>query len=160
MKSELSKPKVLKFKKEYGFSTTKVRSEIMKKIRSKDTKPEIKLRKLLWSIGLRYRINDKSLPGTPDISIKKYKLTIFIDGEFWHGYNWNKKKKKIKTNREYWIPKIERNIVNDKNNNVELEYMGYKVFRFWADEINKNIGNCVYQILEYIQEFEDFHIAR
>ena len=160
MKYKYQKPKILKFKKEFGFYTTKARSELMKKIPSKNTKPELKLRKVLWSVGLRYRINDKTLPGKPDISIKKYMLAIFIDGEFWHGYNWSEKKQKIKSNRNYWIPKIENNILNDYENNVQLEYLGYKIFRFWANEINKNIGNCIYQILEYIQEFEDYKVTR
>jgi len=151
-----NKIKVPRFKEEHGFYTTKARSELMKKIRSKNTKPEIKLRKTLWSLGLRYRINDTTLPGSPDISFKKYRLVIFIDGEFWHGYNWGEKKAKIKKNRKYWIPKIERNILNDKENNSQLEYMGYKVFRFWAQEIDKNIANCLTQIIEYIDDYENY----
>jgi DNA mismatch endonuclease (patch repair protein) len=78
--TKLHKPKVVKFKEEYGFYTTKARSEIMKKIPGKNTKPELKFRKALWSTGLRYRVNNRGLPGTPDISIKKYKLAVFIDG--------------------------------------------------------------------------------
>lgn len=68
----------------------------MSKIRSKDTKPEILLRKKLWSLGYRYRLNYKKLPGKPDIVLVKYKLAIFIDGEFWHGYKWNEKRRKNK----------------------------------------------------------------
>jgi DNA mismatch endonuclease (patch repair protein) len=154
--TKLHKPKVVKFKEEYGFYTTKARSEIMKKIPGKNTKPELKFRKALWSTGLRYRVNNRGLPGTPDISIKKYKLAVFIDGEFWHGHNWKEKKNKIKSNKGYWIPKIERNMVNDQNNNHLLEYMGYKVFRFWADEINKNLGNCIFQVLDYVCDFEKY----
>jgi len=160
MNSYKPKPKVLKFKEEYGFYTTKARSELMKKIRSKDTKPELKLRKTLWSLGLRYRINDSTLPGKPDISMKKYKLAIFIDGEFWHGYEWEEKKQKIKKNREYWIPKIERNILNDNDNNAQLRYMGYKIFRFWSQEINKNVGTCLMQVLEYVDDYEKYKMLR
>lgn len=103
----------------------------MSKIRSKNTTPEIKLRKLLWNVGIRYRINYKELPGKPDIVINKYKLVIFVDGEFWHGYNWEEKRNKIKTNRDYWIPKIEKNRIRDAKNTRELEKLGYTVLRFW-----------------------------
>lgn len=109
-----------KFKEEHGFFTTEERSAIMKKIPSKNTKPELIFRKELWRRGYRYRINDKKLPGSPDIVFKKMKTAIFIDGEFWHGFNWQEKKKKIKANRGYWIPKIERNIERDERNNKEL----------------------------------------
>lgn len=134
----------------YQFKTSEQRSKIMSRIRSKDTKPEIKLRKLLWSIGIRYRLNVKKLPGSPDILINKHKLAIFVDGEFWHGYNWEQKKDSIKSNRDYWIPKIEKNIARDTSNNSELEYRGYTVLRFWESDINKNPGSCLNQILEEI----------
>lgn len=127
----------------------------MSKIRSENTTPEIKLRKLLWNLGIRYRLNDKSLPGKPDIVIKKHKLAIFVDGEFWHGYNWNEKREKIKSNRDYWIPKIEKNIARDSENTQKLEYLGYTVFRFWDHEINKNIGTCVQKIINDISEKEN-----
>ena len=79
--------KVPKFKAELGFKTTEQRSHIMKQIRSSSTKPEIALRKALWHLGVRYRINVTNLPGSPDIVLQKYKLVILVDGEFWHGYN-------------------------------------------------------------------------
>lgn len=126
----------------------------MSKIRSENTTPEIKLRKLLWSLGIRYRINDKTLNGKPDIVIKKYKIAIFVDGEFWHGYNWKEKKERIKSNRDYWIPKIEKNMVRDSENTKKLEYSGYTVFRFWEHEIKKNIGICVQKIIQCINEKE------
>lgn len=87
---------------------------IMSKIRGKKTKPEMLFRKTLWHKGVRYRVNNKKLPSRPDISIKKYKLAIFIDGEFWHGYNWEEKTKTIKSNRAFCILKIERNIQRNK----------------------------------------------
>ncbi len=127
----------------------------MSKIRSENTTPELKLRKLLWNLGIRYRLNDQSLPGKPDIVIRKYKLVIFVDGEFWHGYNWDEKRKKIKSNRDYWIPKIEKNMVRDSNNTEKLEYLGFKVFRFWEHEIKKNIGTCLQKIIQYINEIEN-----
>lgn len=148
--------KVPRFEEANGFYTTKARSELMSKIRSKETKPEKKLRKVLWSIGIRYRKNVKKLPGTPDIVISKYKLIIFIDGEFWHGYNWGEKKQKIKTNRKFWIPKIERNMQRDASNNKILIEQGWTVFRFWDSQIKKEFGECIFQIIEYIDNYENY----
>lgn len=147
--------KVPRFEEANGFYTTKARSELMGKIRSKETKPEIKLRKVLWNLGIRYRKNVKKLSGTPDIVISKYKLIVFVDGEFWHGHNWDEKKKKIKSNRDFWIPKIERNMQRDRFNNQVLAENGWKVFRFWDSQIKKEFGICLFQILDYIDCFED-----
>ena len=124
----------------------------MKKIRSNNTSPEILLRKGLWARNIRYRINDKRHPGKPDITISKYKVAIFIDGEFWHGYKWKVKKKKIKANRGYWIPKIEKNIARDKRYNFLLKKQGWKVIRFWEKEIKKNIDQCIKLIMNSIYD--------
>ena len=123
----------------------------MSKIKGKNTKPELILRKALWGEGIRYRINNSKVTGKPDISIKKYKLAIFIDGEFWHGYNWSEKKKRIKSNREYWIKKIEGNINRDKKNNKELKEAGWTVFRFWEMDVKKNLGKCVDKVMSAIK---------
>jgi len=120
----------------------------MSKIRSTNTKPEIALRKALWKLGIRYRLNVSKLPGKPDIVIGKFKIAIFVDGEFWHGYQWEEKKQKIKSNREYWIPKIERNIQRDKQNNRTLKSDGYKVIRFWENQIKKDVKKCVSKVLK------------
>lgn len=147
---------VPRFEEANGFYTTKARSELMSKIRSKENKPEIKLRKMLWNLGIRYRKNVRNMPGTPDIVISKYRLIIFIDGEFWHGYNWKEKREKIKSNRDFWIPKIERNIQRDQQNNEILKKLGWKVFRFWDSQIKKEFGECLFRILDYIDDFEDY----
>lgn len=105
----------------FNFNTTAERSKNMSKIRSKNTQPEILLRKALWSEGIRYRLNLAKLPGKPDIVINKFKLAIFVDGSFWHGYKWDEKKIKIKSNKEYWLNKIERNIERDNENNIALQ---------------------------------------
>jgi len=123
----------------------------MKKIRSQETKSEIILRKTLWANGVRYRKNFKKLPGSPDIVVTRLKLAIFVDGEFWHGYNWSIKKEKIKANRLFWIPKIERNIERDNENNGSLSSMGYTVLRFWEHEIKKNLQGCLTKILAAIE---------
>ena len=101
MPYEDKKIKVPRFNEESGFYTTPERSKIMGKIRSKNTKPELAFRKALYATGYRYRIDYKKLIGRPDIVLKKYKTVIFIDGEYWHGHNWEERKKKIKTNREF-----------------------------------------------------------
>lgn len=148
--------KVPRFSEEGGFYTTKKRSKIMSKIRGRNTKPELLLRKALWAKGLRYRVDSKLLPGKPDISIQKYKLAIFVDGAFWHGYNWDERKDTIKKNRRFWIPKIERNIQRDREVNHMLQQKGYRVFRFWEHEVKKNLNSCVHDILAYIDTYPDF----
>jgi DNA mismatch endonuclease (patch repair protein) len=140
---------VPRFNDANGFYTTKQRSELMGKIRSKNTKPEQKLRRELWKHGYRYRKNVKSLPGSPDIVFKKIKLVIFVDGEFWHGYNWKEKKSKIRTNRDFWMPKIERNIQRDQQNNELLTKEGWNVIRFWEYEINKDFDNCLKRLFPF-----------
>lgn len=122
----------------------------MGKIRAKDTKPEMRLRKALWKKHVRYRVNTTKLPGKPDISIAKYKLAVFVDGEFWHGYDWDERKKNIKTNRKFWIPKIERNMQRDREVNRQLRDLDFTVFRFWDHEIKENLDKCINDVLIYI----------
>ena len=131
------------FKDQSGYYTTPERSAIMSRIRSKNTKPEKRLRTELWRRGFRYRLHAKNLPGSPDLVFLKHRLAIFIDGEFWHGYNWEQRKAKLKTNRDYWIPKIERNIARDKKNNLLLERAGWTVVRFWSKEIEQDLDKCL-----------------
>jgi|SRR5690554_5481116 len=150
MSYENNKIKVPRFNEESGFYTTGKRSKIMSRIRGKNTKPELRFRKALWKKGIRYRVDNKKLPGKPDVSIKKYKLAIFIDGEFWHGYNWHERKKTIKSNRGFWIPKIERNMQRDAEVNEQLAEMGYMVFRFWEKEIRNQLDKCINDVLVYI----------
>ncbi|MBC3758226.1 very short patch repair endonuclease [Hyunsoonleella sp. SJ7] len=147
---EDSKIKVPRFNEESGFYTTKKRSKMMSKIRGKNTKPELLFRKALWKKGVRYRVDSKTLPGKPDVSIKKYRLAIFIDGEYWHGYNWNERKPKLKTNRGFWIPKIERNMQRDKEVNRQLEDLGFTVFRFWSKEVTNDLERCINDVLKYL----------
>ncbi|BDR57451.1 very short patch repair endonuclease [Xylocopilactobacillus apis] len=127
--------------------TREQRSFNMSQIRSTNTKPEIKLRKALWNRGVRYRKNLNTLPGKPDIAITKSKIAVFIDGEFWHGYKWNENKNNIHSNRDYWIPKIEKNINRDKEINQQLKMMEWKVLRFWSKDVIKNTEYCVEKIL-------------
>lgn len=132
--------------------TPEQRKRNMQAIKGKDTKIEILLRKKLWEKGYRYRKNYKNLRGKPDIVFKKYKIAIFCDSTFWHGYNWEDKKKRLGTNREFWIRKIETNMERDKMVNEELTSQGWIVLRFWETEIKKNLNECVQKIEETIQQ--------
>lgn len=119
------------------------RSNIMRAIKSKNTKEEILLSKALWHRGHRYRKNNKSIFGKPDLTFKKNKIAIFVDGEFFHGYNWEERKNTIYSNRDYWIPKIERNMQRDKEVNEYLLSKGWRVIRFWSTFVKKNLNDCI-----------------
>ena len=130
--------------------TSEQRKKNMQAVKSKDSKIEVRLRKILWNKGYRYRKNLNSLPGKPDIVFTKYRVTIFCDSEFWHGYHWANKKKEIKSNKDFWIKKIESNISRDKEVNKILEESGWVVLRFWGQDITKNINDCVKTIEDTI----------
>lgn len=142
----------LKEMKHSPFVTTPEVSQRMKHVKTKRGAAEVLLSKALWHKGLRYRLNCKTLPGCPDIAITKYKIAVFVDGEFWHGYNWEEKKTRIKSNREYWIPKIEENIARDIKNDQLLQLMGWNTLHFWDKEVKKGLGKCVATVLEVVRE--------
>ena len=114
----------------------------MKQVKNKDSQIELLLRKELWSRGLRYRKNCTDIYGKPDIVFKKHKIAVFCDSEFWHGYDWEQRKYDIKSNRDFWIKKIERNIERDKKVNYELQSKDWVVLRFWGKEIKKDVKLC------------------
>lgn len=111
------------------------RSYNMSRIRSNNTKPEAIVRKFLFKAGFRYRKNDKRYPGKPDIVLPKYKTIIFVNGCFWHGHEGCKYYVTPKSNTEYWIPKIERNILRDNENRLALEQQGWKVIVIWECQL-------------------------
>lgn len=113
------------------------RSENMARVKNKNTKPEIFLRKLLWHKGFRYLINYKKLPGSPDIYIPKYNAAIFVNGCFWHMHENCKYSSIPKTNHEFWENKLKGNVKRDKKNYTQLESMGVKVIVVWGCEIKK-----------------------
>lgn len=123
------------------------RSFTMSRIKSRDTSIEVKFRKELYRAGVRYRVDYKKAPGKPDIAITRLKIAVFCDGEFWHGYDWERMKGKIKTRREYWIPKIERTMERDRAAREKLEEAGWIVLRFWGKQIEKNLDECVQKVL-------------
>ncbi|MBB6734048.1 very short patch repair endonuclease [Cohnella zeiphila] len=114
------------------------RSEIMSRIRSKNTKGEIIVRKYLHRLGFRFRLHDSKLPGKPDIVLPKYKSVIFVHGCFWHGHQGCKYYRVPKTNPEYWIPKIRRNVERDNESVCALSAMGWGVEIIWECELKKD----------------------
>jgi len=119
------------------------RSKIMASIRSKNTKVEWMLRKALWKDGLRYKIHYKII-GNPDIVFPRNKVAVFIDGDFWHGYDWKKLKPKLKN--KFWTDKIIRNMSRDKKVNFNLKKNGWKVIRIWEHKIRRDVNLCVQEI--------------
>lgn len=124
----------------------------MKQVRNKDSKIELMLRKELWQRGIRYRKNVNHLTGHPDIAFIGKKIAVFCDSEFWHGYNWEERKQDFKSNRDFWIPKIERNMVRDREVTESLEAEGWIVLRFWGSEIKKNTVGCADRIEEVLKQ--------
>ena len=115
--------------------TSEQRSRCMAAIKGKDTKPEMIVRKYLFSCGLRFRVQVRKLPGTPDIVLPKYKTVIFVNGCFWHGHGGCKYFRLPKSNVEFWKEKIERNIERDRESMQALLDLGWKVIRIWECEL-------------------------
>lgn len=140
----------MKHPKSYD-STPETRKR-MSKVKLKGGKAETLLAKALWHKGYRYRKNDKRLPGSPDIAILKNHIAIFVDGEFWHGKDWETRKDRLKRNREYWIEKIEENMERDLRNDRLLAQAGWIPIHFWEKEVMKDLPACVAEIEEVIIE--------
>ena len=121
-----------------------VRSKIMSRIKSKNTSLELNFRKLLWKNGLRGYRNHYELLGNPDIVFVSKKIVIFLDGDFWHGYNW-KKLKKVPP-RKYWQKKIQKNIDRAKKYNNLLKIKGWVVLRFWEHDVKNNPRECLEKV--------------
>lgn len=132
--------------------TVDQRRKNMKAIKNKDTQIELILRRELWQRGLRYQKNSKKIYGKPDIVFIGKKVAVFCDSEFWHGYDWQNKKNEIKSHREFWIPKIEKNIQRDNNVTIHLVQEGWTVLRFWGKDIKKDVIRCADIIQKTLQE--------
>lgn len=132
--------------------TPEQRHKNMKAIRNKDSEIERILRRELWNRGLRYRKNVKKVFGHPDIAFIGKKIAVFCDSEFWHGYDWENRKNDIKSRRDFWIPKIERNIERDKEVTETLISDGWMVLRFWGRDIKKNPGEIAERIEKAFSE--------
>jgi DNA mismatch endonuclease (patch repair protein) len=140
--------------------TPEQRSKCMSHIRSSDTKPEVFFRKALWKWGIRYRKNVKKLFGKPDIAIKKYKLVVFIDGDFWHGNDWKERRfssqeELLATYSDFWQKKIRRNIERDKEVNGYYQTNGWTILRFCSTDIKKDLSGCIIKTIEAINHLKD-----
>ena len=131
--------------------TKEQRHRCMSAIKGKNTKPELLVRKFLFSRGFRYRLNHPRLPGHPDIVLRKYRTVIFVNGCFWH-HHYNCKYATLpKTRKDYWIPKIQRNVDNDIKNYHQLEELDYRVIVVWECEINEVFEYRMQQLIEEIK---------
>ncbi len=122
--------------------TPEQRRKNMQAIKNKDSKIEVSLRSELWHRGLRYRKNLKTVTGKPDIVFIGKKIAVFVDGDFWHGRDWEHRKNDFKSHQEFWIPKIEKNMDRDRIVNETLKAKGWTVLRFWGTDIKKNMPDC------------------
>ena len=121
----------------------------MAAVRSKDTKPEMVVRKYLWSRGFRYRVNNPRLPGHPDIVLRKYRTCIFVNGCFWHGHEGCKYFRMPKTNTEFWERKISRNRERDREEQKLLARMGWHCITVWECELKGERREKTLESLEY-----------
>ena len=142
----------MKHPKSYD-STPETRKR-MSKVKLKNGTAEQILAKKLWHMGYRYRKNDKRLPGSPDIAIPRHRIAIFVDGEFWHGKDWETRKPRLKSNREYWIEKIEENIARDIRVDRQLRESDWIPIHFWSKDVLKDSESCISDILSTIIENE------
>lgn len=127
------------------------RSHNMAMVKSKNTKAERVLRLALWHRGIRYRKNWRNLPGSPDIAITKYRIAIFVDGDFWHARGHEQSPgEQVGTNKDFWKKKLARNVERDKEVNDQLTQAGWLVLRFWESDINKDIDLVVSEIEKYL----------
>lgn len=120
----------------------------MRNIPSKNTKPELLMRRTLFALGLRYRLHDKKLIGRPDIVFRKSKVVVFVDGDWWHGRNYEQNHAKY---TPFWQEKIKTNMERDIKVNTKLESDGWHVFRIWQKDLEKEPVKYGRQIYEYLK---------
>lgn len=128
--------------------TPEKRSELMRNIPNKHTRPELLMRKTLFALGLRYRLHDKKLIGRPDIVFRKDRVVVFVDGDWWHGRNYEANHSRY---TQYWQEKIKKNILRDEQVNRQLELDGWKVFRVWQKDLEKEPVKYGKEIYDYIK---------
>ena len=134
------------------FQTTPQVSRRMASVHLKGGKAETMLAKALWHKGYRYRRNDRRLPGSPDIALARYRIAVFVDGEFWHGYRWAERRERLKANRAYWLEKIQENIDRDRRNDLLLSDRGWTVLHLWEGEVKRDLEGCVRTVEELVLE--------
>lgn len=131
-------------------------SKRMAHVKTKKNSAEVMLAKSLWHRGYRYRLNYKALPGSPDIALTKYRIAIFIDGEFWHGKDFEQRKTKLKNNKDYWIEKIQENINRDIRDDKLLKQMDWYPIHFWSNDVIKYCNQCVEEVICLIDDINNF----
>lgn len=131
-------------------------SKRMAHVKTKKNSAEVMLAKSLWHRGYRYRLNYKALPGSPDIALTKYRIAIFIDGEFWHGKDFEQRKTKLKNNKDYWIEKIQENINRDIRDDKLLRQMDWYPIHFWSNDVIKYCNQCVEEVICLIDDINNF----
>ncbi|ADV66497.1 very short patch repair endonuclease [Deinococcus maricopensis] len=128
--------------------TSERRSYNMSKIRSKDTKPELRFRRALHARGLRYRTHVKELPGKPDVVFPRIKVVIFVDGDYWHGYELPRRRHKLDPK---WVAKITGNMARDRRHSAALRAAGWSVIRVWEHQVMKDLDRTVDRIAKLIR---------
>ena len=123
------------------------RSRNMSAIKSKNTKPEIAVRKVLHSMGYRFRLHRKDLPGSPDIVLPKYKTVIFVHGCFWHRHNNCKYATTPKTRKEFWENKFDENVKRDNLNQANLSLKGWKIIILWECQLKEDMKKRIRELL-------------
>ncbi len=131
--------------------TPEKRSWNMSRIRGEDTAIEVKVRKYLFSLGFRYKKNDKRLPGRPDIVLPKYRTVIFVHGCFWHRHPGCKDATTPKTRTEFWQAKFDRNVANDRLHKEQLEAAGWNVITLWECDINSRFDETMEKVVETLR---------
>jgi DNA mismatch endonuclease (patch repair protein) len=128
-------------------------SRIKRKNRSKDTSPELLLRRALWGLGLRYRKHADDLPGKPDVVFRRARVVVFYDGDFWHGRDWKRLQKKLaaSANAAYWLPKIARNRQRDREQTAALRKQGWHVVRLWEGEVKRDPAEAAREVAEVVR---------
>ena len=125
--------------------------------RKSNTQCELALRQALWAAGYRYRKNVADLPGRPDVVFRRARLAVFVDGDFWHGRDWESRRRKLQagSNPDYWIAKIQRNMERDRETTARLEGMGWTVLRFWESEVRSSLAEVVQKISATLDKNHD-----
>jgi DNA mismatch endonuclease (patch repair protein) len=123
----------------------------MSRVRSSGSDIEVRLGKALWTAGIRYRKQYGRIPGKPDFVVVRAKVAVFCDSSFWHGRGWPESARQLRSNREFWVPKIERNVARDRQVGRMLKRMGWRVMRFWDDSIMRDAAGCASRVVAAVQ---------